>query len=191
MTPPPSNPLANQLASGIASIGLGANVGDRLANLQAAVRALAAHGTVLAISSVYETAPVGFQDQPAFLNAAVQLATPLAPEALLRELLAIERSLGRNRAQAPLQGPRTLDLDLLLYGDQILATPDLTLPHPSMHLRRFVLVPMVEIAPTLRHPVLDRTMQQLLDALPDTGSNCKAAVRRFGPLIQKPSNSLR
>jgi 2-amino-4-hydroxy-6-hydroxymethyldihydropteridine diphosphokinase len=191
VTPERNRNIASQPAPGIAFIGLGANLGDRLANLQAAVGALASHGTVVAISSVYETEPVGFQDQSTFLNAALQLATPLAPEALLRELLAIERNLGRDRTLAPPQGPRTLDLDLLLYEDQVLATPELTLPHPSMHLRRFVLVPMAEIAPELRHPVLDCTMSQLLDALPDAGPNCKAAVSRFGSLMQKPWDSFR
>ena len=170
-----------------AFIGLGANLGDRLANLQAALRALASHGDVVAISSVYETAPVGLEDQPAFFNAALQLATPLTPQVLLRELLAIERSCGRDRSQAPSQGPRTLDLDLLLYEDQILATPDLTLPHPALHLRRFVLAPLAEIAPNMRypglyHPASNLTMRELLDALPDVGANRRSAVHRIGPL---------
>ena len=143
----------------VATIGLGANLGDRLANLRAAVRALSCHGTILATSHVYETAPVGYEDQPAFLNAAVQLSTELTPENLLEDLLAIERSLGRNRQMELSQGPRTLDLDLLLYEDRILVTPQLTLPHPSLHQRRFVLAPLAEIAPDLRHPVLDVTVQ--------------------------------
>ncbi len=172
----------------LALIGLGTNLGDRAAHLQAAVRALRCHGKILAVSSVYETAPVGMQDQPAFLNAAVQLSTPLPPEALLRELLEIERSRGRDRrreSETPPTtrgGPRTLDLDLLLYDDQILATPQLVLPHPGLHLRRFVLTPLVEIAPETRHPVLDRTLQELLDALLDAGANRMADVQRIGPL---------
>lgn len=177
--------------SSIACIGLGSNLGDRMAYLQAAVRALGRLGKILAVSSVYETAPVGLEEQPAFLNAAVQLSTMLAPEALLLELLAIERSQGRDRSQAidasllreTLRGgPRTLDLDLLLYEDRILATPQLILPHPALHQRRFVLAPLAEIAPTLRHPVLDRALQQLLEALPDVGANRIAAVRRVGYL---------
>ncbi len=162
-----------------------------MAYLQAAVRALSRLGEILAVSSVYETAPVGLEEQPAFLNAAVQLSTRLAPEALLLELLAIERSQGRDRSQAVgaslsretlRGGPRTLDLDLLLYEDRILATPQLVLPHPALHQRRFVLAPLAEIAPALRHPVFDRALQQLLEALPDTGANRIAAVRRIGYL---------
>lgn len=172
-----------------AFIGLGSNLGDRLGTLKAAVRTVEQHGSILAVSSVYETAPVGLEDQPAFLNAVMQVSTPLAPETLLRELLNIERSFGRDRSLAPAQGPRTLDLDLLLYGDQIIATQGLTVPHPSLHLRRFVLVPLVEIAPAFHHPVLDRTLQQLLHALPDTGANRRAAVRAFAALaMNTPGN---
>lgn len=172
--------------SSVATIGLGANLGDRLRNLQTAVKGLAKLGEISAVSSVYETAPVGMEDQPAFLNAVVQMATTLAPEELLRELLGIERSLGRDRS-VPLvqpQGPRTLDLDLLLYGEQILATEQLTVPHPGLHVRRFVLAPLAEIAPALRHPVQERTMQELLDEIPNTGPNRKAAVKCLGPLLQ-------
>ena len=172
----------------IALIGLGTNLGDRRAHLQAAVHAIDRLGRILEVSSVYETAPVGLEDQPAFLNAAVQLSTMLTPEALLRALLEIERSQGRDRRQEsngtlPVQGgPRTLDLDLLLYGKKILATPQLILPHPALHQRRFVLAPLVEIAPNTRHPVLDRTLQELLDMLPNAGANRVAAVQCIGPL---------
>lgn len=173
-------------AHSVALLGLGSNLGDRREHLHAAVLALQAHGAVLAVSSLYETAPVGIAEQPAFLNAALLLRTSLPPEALLQSMLAIERSQGRVRSQAgidsPRGGPRTLDLDLLLYDAQIVSSPLLTLPHPELHRRRFVLAPAAEIAPELVHPALHRTLAQLLDALEDAGSNRIAAVERLGPL---------
>lgn len=171
-----------QTRPALAFIGMGSNLGDRMAHLQAALRALGEHGTVLAVSSVYATVPVGPVEQPEFLNAVAQMGTLLAPEALLRALLGIERAQGRDRRNSIPQGPRTLDLDLLLYGDEIVASPGLILPHPSLHKRRFVLAPLAEIAPALRHPVLDRPMRELLDALPDAGQDRISAVRRIGPL---------
>lgn len=149
----------------LAAIALGANLGDRLATLQHAVDRLSVLGEVVAVSSVFETDPVGYLDQPAFFNAVLLLETDIPPESLLRSLLKIEADLGRVRTFA--NAPRAIDLDLLLYGDELRDTPDLTLPHPRMHDRAFVLVPLAEIAPDMRHPRLDMRISNLLDSLPD------------------------
>lgn len=177
----------------VALLGLGSNLEDRWEHLRAAVRALEDYGVVLAVSSVYATAPVGMEEQPAFLNAALLLRTELAPEPLLQAMLAIERSQGRVReplnSGLPRGGPRTLDLDLLLYSDTIISTPQLTLPHPELHRRRFVLAPAAEIAPGWLHPTLGRTLAQWLDALEDVGSNRIACVQLQGPLHAGPDGA--
>jgi 2-amino-4-hydroxy-6-hydroxymethyldihydropteridine diphosphokinase len=136
-----------------AYVGLGANIGDPAAALDAALAALAAEpGIVLvAVSSVRETDPVGYEDQPRFLNAAAVLETELPPRALLDRLLAVERRLGRTR-DGPRYGPRTIDLDLLLYGDETVDEPGLALPHPRLHERRFALEPLAELEPGLVVP---------------------------------------
>jgi 2-amino-4-hydroxy-6-hydroxymethyldihydropteridine diphosphokinase len=161
-----------------AYIALGSNLGNRAEALSSAVGHLRSLGRVVALSSLYETEPVGYHDQPAFVNAVVALETQLEPLPLLRGLLAIERELGRDRSQGPLKGPRTLDLDLLLMGDWIVASEELSLPHPALAQRRFVLAPLAEIAPELRHPESNQTMAHLLALLPDEGENRISAVRK-------------
>ena len=152
-----------------AAIALGSNLGDRERNLRTALRHLGTLGQVTALSSFHATAPVGYVDQPDFLNAAAVLETHLPPEALLGALLAIEEQMGRLRTGVPPKGPRLIDLDLLLYNDETLATPALTLPHPALYERLFVLAPLAEIAPHWQHPVLHRTIAELLEARKSTG----------------------
>src|SRR3984885_15377120 len=171
-----------------AYIALGSNLGDRADTLSSAVSQMSNLGRVVAQSSLYETEPVGYHHQPAFLNAVVALETQLEPLPLLRGLLAIERQLGRDRSRGPLKGPRTLDLDLLLMGDRIVAEEDLSLPHPALTQRRFVLAPLAEIAPELLPPQTNQTMADLLDQLPDEGENRVSAVQR---LAANPSWTLR
>jgi 2-amino-4-hydroxy-6-hydroxymethyldihydropteridine diphosphokinase len=136
-----------------AYIGLGANLGDRSATIRAALEQLRAEPgvTVVAVSSVRETDPVGLTDQPRFLNAAAAVDTELTARELLERLLAIERRLGRTRA-GPRFGPRTIDLDLLLYGDERLQEADLEVPHPRLHERLFALEPLFELDPGLEVP---------------------------------------
>ena len=135
-------------------MGLGANLGDREGTLRRAVELLAAEPRieVVAVSTFRETEPVGYVDQPAFLNGACAVDTDLSPRDLLERLLAIERELGRERGQGPRWGPRTIDLDLLLYGEKTVAEPGLTVPHPRLSERSFALEPLVELDPGLRLP---------------------------------------
>jgi 2-amino-4-hydroxy-6-hydroxymethyldihydropteridine diphosphokinase len=145
-------------------LSLGSNLGDRAAHLKAAIGRLEDLGRVVAVSSFYETEPYEFTAQPWFLNCAVKLDTESMPKQLIGRILEIERAMGRNRKQK--KGPRNIDIDILLFGSSIVHTPDLIVPHPGLHQRRFVLEPLTEIAPEVRHPVFKRTMRELRDALP-------------------------
>ena len=137
----------------LAYVGLGSNLGDRRATLRRALELLAAEPDVelVTVSAVRETEPVGLADQPRFLNAVAAVETPLPPRALLERLLAVEVALGRTRT-GPRFGPRTIDLDLLLHGDAVVDEPGLTVPHPRLHERRFVLEPLAELDPHLVVP---------------------------------------
>jgi 2-amino-4-hydroxy-6-hydroxymethyldihydropteridine diphosphokinase len=145
-------------------LSLGSNVGGRAGNLNAAIERLRVFGEVVAVSAFYETEPVEFTAQPWFVNCAVALNTEKTPQELLAGILDIEQKLGRRRGQK--KGPRIIDIDILLCGDAIVDDSGLTIPHPAMHERRFVLEPLAQIAPDVRHPVFKRTIKELRDALP-------------------------
>jgi 2-amino-4-hydroxy-6-hydroxymethyldihydropteridine diphosphokinase len=159
-----------------AYLGLGSNLGNRRRNIAEAIRRLGGiRGVrITKVSSLYETTPVGGPPQPDFLNAVARVETTLSPARLLDAALAVEAACGRMRAMH--WGPRVIDIDVLLAGARVVRTRKLTLPHPRMHERRFVLAPLAEIAPRARHPRLGKTARAMLATLSDEG------VRRVGPL---------
>jgi 2-amino-4-hydroxy-6-hydroxymethyldihydropteridine diphosphokinase len=144
-------------------LSLGSNVGDRAENLTTAIHHLGRLGKVVTVSSFYETEPVELTTQPWFLNCALQLDTEKMPRQLINGVLAIEQEMGRRRGEK--KGPRNIDIDILLFGNFVVQAKGLTIPHPAMHERRFVLEPLAEIAPDARHPVLKRSIRELRDAL--------------------------
>ena len=144
----------------IVYLALGSNMGDRLENLKEAIAALPPQMDVKAKSHVYETPPWGYEDQARFLNQVLKVQTYLQPEALLKHLKRLEIALGRKASFR--NGPRLIDMDILLYDDLILNTPALTLPHPHMHERGFVLLPMMDIAPDVIHPLTRKSIREML-----------------------------
>ena len=154
-------------------LSLGSNLGDRAKNLREAIAALPEAGIdVTGTSSVYETEPVDYLDQPWFVNMVAEAETDLAPAALLQSLRGIETQMGSTKLIA--KGPRLIDMDILLYGGEVIDTPDLQVPHPRMHLRRFVLEPLAEIAPNVRHPISGLNVLEMLAQTPD-----KSVVRKL------------
>jgi len=145
-----------------AYLGLGSNLGNREDNLDMALKLLSQRMKVGRVSSIYDTEPVGNTDQPRFLNIACEVFTHLAPEGLLALAKGIEGKMGRRGKSGE---PRTIDIDILLYGDTVMETPDLVIPHPRMAERSFVLVPLAEVAPDLIHPVSGKTIAEMKKAI--------------------------
>lgn len=168
------------MTQSVAYIGLGSNLGDRIAYLGAAIKSIKHLGDVIAISSVYESDPHGVdEDQPLYLNMVISIRTRLNPTELLAQLLEIERANGRVRRRV--NESRTLDLDVLMVDEQVLELPDLTVPHPRMHERGFVIIPLAEIAPHASHPILNSTASDIAADLTDQG------LRRLGDVRELTS----
>ena len=168
--------ILSLLGRDVVYLSLGSNVGDRRRNLQTAIERLRETGTLKAVSGFYEAEPVELRDQPWFLNCVVALETHQSPGQLLKNVLDIEQEMGRLRLRD--KGPRSIDIDIVLFGGEIIEERGLKIPHPAMHQRRFVLAPLAEIAPDMVHPQLGKTARELLDALPEG-----QVVRRLDPEI--------
>ena len=157
-------------------LSLGSNLGNRGANLREAIRRLGDLGEVRRTSRIYETEPQELKRQPWFLNCAVELETAKMPRQLLSAILSIERAMGRRRSATTQKGPRNIDIDVLLFGVSVIHLPELTVPHPALHQRRFVLAPLAEIAGDTIHPVFKRSIRDLRDALPATAGSVRLST---------------
>ena len=162
-------------------LSLGSNLGGREENLRRALERLRELGELRAVSDLYQTEPVDVRDQPWFLNCAAMLVTGLMPMQLLARIQQIELDLGRRHIRV--KGPRTVDIDILLFARSVVDSPKLIIPHPALHERRFVLIPLADIAPDVRHPVLKRTMRELRDGLPATGQTVKRVGKLSGLIV--------
>jgi 2-amino-4-hydroxy-6-hydroxymethyldihydropteridine diphosphokinase len=163
-------PETSSTVPNLAYLSLGSNIGDRVSHLRDAMTRLGTVGRIVAVSSFYETEPVEFTSQPWFLNCAVALETSLIPRQLMIEILRIEEEMGRRRIQK--KGPRSIDIDILIFvtgegKNTIIDSEELTIPHPAMHHRRFVLEPLTEIAPNVIHPLSKKTISELRSVLPE------------------------
>ncbi len=168
------------MTQSVAYIGIGSNLGDRVAYLSAAIKAIKHLGDLIAISSVYESDPQGVdEDQPLYLNMVISIRTSLNPTVLLAKLLEIERANGRVRRRV--NESRTLDLDVLMVDAKVLEVPDLNVPHPRMHERGFVMIPLAEMAPNAIHPILNAKASDIAADLTDQG------LRRLGDISELTS----